>query len=292
MRKIFLAGLFFALISSGVIANEVTEDYFDIAVNYCIEGKYRDAASYLDKILLIEPENKNVKDLRNGLRSIIQGKRGTFIQSNALTQSINNKKSGNKQGELSSLTEGNDYWASYFAGQYYKQNKNYNQAISSFIKTVNAKPQLTQCYLEIAVCYFEMGNFQQAVTYLNQYLKINQQDDFAYYLRAICQANLGNNTAAIADIATAMAFENSIEYRFLEGKILYNMKRYEQAREKLLPLVNDIQTAELYKYIGLSEAALGNYTDALMSLEKSILLFEDDKTVNAKYNEIKTRIEE
>lgn len=291
MKKLFITGLFFALICSGVQANEITEDYFDMASNYCVQGNYREAANYLDKILMIEPNNKNIQDLRNGLRQIIQGKNSTFIQSSAVKQSVNFKKTGDRQGEQSALSAGSDYWANYFLGQYYKQNKDYNQAISHFVKTVNAKPNFTQCYLEIAVCYFELRNFQQAVTYLNQYLKVNQRDDFAYALRARCQANLNNSDAALNDILTAIALENSADYRFIEGKILYNMKRYEKAVEKLSSLTDEIQTAEIYKYIGLSQAELGNNTEALMNLDKSIILFEDDKTVNTKYNELKSRIE-
>lgn len=292
MKKLLLTGLFFTLLCPFVFASEVVEDYFDIATNYCIEGNYNEAVNYLDKILLIEPDNKTVNDLRNGLRQILQGKNTSFIlpKSNAVKQAVNYKKSGNKQGELTALTAANDYWAYYFLAQYYRQNKDYNQAISYFIKSVNVKPSFNQCYLEIAVCYFELGNFQQAVTYLNQYLKVNPQDDFAYALKARSEANMNNNDVALSDILTAIALENSIDNRFLEGKILYNMKRYEQAKDKLEKLTEEIQTAEIYKYIGLCYAGLGNYSEALNNLDKSILLFEDDKTVNAKYNELKTKI--
>ena len=90
---------------------------------------------------------------------------------------------------------------------------------------------------------------------------------------------------------TAIALENSLDYRLLEGKILYNMKRYSQAKEKLEKLTDEIQTAEVYKYLGLCNAELGNYNEAIDSLDKSIILFDDDKLVNTKYNEIKSRIE-
>ncbi|MBQ8168495.1 hypothetical protein IJZ97_03670, partial [bacterium] len=67
MKRFLLTGLFFALVCQNVLASEITEDYFDIATNYCIEGNYRVAANYLDKILMIEPNNKEFSDLRNGL---------------------------------------------------------------------------------------------------------------------------------------------------------------------------------------------------------------------------------
>lgn len=292
MRKLLLTGLFFILLCPSVSANEIVEDYFDIATNYCIEGDYNEAVDYLDKILLIEPENKNVQDLRNGLRQIIQGQNTSFVlpKSNAVKQSIGFKASGDKEGELTALSGGTDYWSYYFLGLYYRQNKDYKQAINYFVKSVNSKPSFNQCYLDIAVCYFELKNFRQALTYLNQYLKVNRQDDFAYALRARCEANLNNNEEALSDILTAIALDNSLDNRFMEAKILYNMKRYQQAKDKLEKLTDDIQTAEIYKYIGLCYAELENPTEALNNLEKSIILFDDDKTVNAKYNEIKLEI--
>ena len=96
---------------------------------------------------------------------------------------------------------------------------------------------------------------------------------------------------ALSDILTAIALENSIDYRFLEGKILYRMKRYQQAIEKLEQLTEDIQTAEIYKYIGLAYADLNNNTEALINLDKAVLLNDRYQTVQNKYNEIKLRIE-
>ena len=292
MKKLLLTVLFASFVFNQVSANEMTEDYFDIASNYVIEGNYREAANYLDKILMIEPNNKNVQDLRNGLRQIIQGKNTSFIlpKSPAVKQSIASKKTGDSQGELNALSSGNDYWAYYFLGEYYKNNNNYSQAVSYFVKSVNAKPSFVQCYLEIAICYYEQGNYNQAITYLNQYIKINPNDDFAYSLRARCQANLGNNDSALNDILTAMAFDDCVDYKFLEGKILYNMHRYLQATEKLEAISGEIQTADFYKYLGLSQAESGNKTDALINLEKSIILSDDDKLVNQKYNELKMGI--
>lgn len=292
MKKILLSIILSIFAYGACFANEVTEDYFDIATNYCVEGNYREAANYLDKILLIEPNNQGVKNLRDGLRQIIQGKGRSFVISTspAVRQSMEAKKIGNKQGELSALSSGNDYWAYYYLGEYYKENKDYNNALNYYIKSINAKNSFIQCYLEIAICYYELRNYNQAITYLNQYLKINTQDDFAYALRARCNANLGNNEAALTDILTAQALENDIDYKFLEGKILYNLRKYSQAKEKLESLSNEIQTAELYKYLGLSYAELGNNAEALLNLEKSIILSDDDKVVNAKYNELKMGI--
>lgn len=290
MKRFLLAGLLF--LSLGAHASEVTEDYFDIATNYSIEGNYRQAIIYLDKILVLEPENKSVADLRNGLNQILKGYNTSFItaKSNAVKQAVEAKKNGDKQKELNALASGNDYLAYYFLGEYYKQNKDYNQAISHYIKSVNERTTFTQCYLQIAICYYELKNYMQAITYINQYLKVNSKDDFAYALRAKAHLGLNVYDTALSDILTAIALENSIEYQFLEAKILYHMRRYEQAKNKLEKLANEIHTSEIYKYIGLSQAELGDYNNAIINLEKSLILSDDDKTVITKYNEIKLRV--
>ena len=290
MKKILTA--LFIIFGCSAFANEMTEDYFDMATNYCVQGNYREALNYLDKILLIEPNNRNVHDLRNGLRQIVQGNTSSYIlsKSSAVRNSVEAKRKGDNQGELNALAASNDYWGYYFLAEYYKENKDYNNAITYYIKTVNLKPALIQCYTEIAICYFELGKYSQAITYLNQYIKANPQDDFAYYLKARCEANNGNNETALNDIITALAIEKTPDYKFMQAKILYSMRRYQQALELLKPLTSDIQTAEIYKYIGLSQAELGLKADAIINLEKSIILSDDDRTVNMKYNELKTGI--
>ncbi|MBE7709611.1 MAG: hypothetical protein E7Z93_04090 [Cyanobacteria bacterium SIG32] len=290
MKRFLLAGLLF--FSLGAHANEITEDYFDIATNYCLNGNYRQAVIYLDKILMLEPENKSVTDLRNGLNQIIKGYNTSFIvsKSNAVKQAVEAKKNGDKQKELNSFLSGNDYWAYYFLGEYYKQNKDYSQAINYYIKSVNQKTTFTQCYLQIAICYYELKNYMQTITYINQYLKVNSKDDFAYALRAKAHLGLKVYDTALSDILTAIALENSLEYQYLEGKILFDMRRYEQAKNKLEKLTNEIHTSEIYKYIGFAQAELGNYNDAIINLEKSLILSDDDKTVITKYNEIKLRV--
>ena len=50
-------------------ANEIEEDYLDIAADYCIAGDYNSAMEYLNKILLINPDNKQISDLKKGFKS-------------------------------------------------------------------------------------------------------------------------------------------------------------------------------------------------------------------------------
>ena len=63
MKKIILLCLIFPCIM--VNASEITEDYFDIASNYCTYGNYKDALTYIEKIISIEPANTNAIEMKN-----------------------------------------------------------------------------------------------------------------------------------------------------------------------------------------------------------------------------------
>lgn len=290
MKKILLIGLLF--ISLSAYSNEIVEDYFDIASNFVGVGNYQQAIVYLNKILTIESNNKNIIDLKNALMQINKGVNNSFItqKSPSVRKALLAKKNGDKTLQLESLTSGNDYWAYYYLGEYYQQNRKYQSAIDAFTKTLNSKSSLSHCYLKIAQCYFELKNYNQTIMYINQYLKYMPRDDYAYYLRAYAYNNLNSFDLALNDIKTATAINNSCENKYLQGIIFFNMKHYQQAKNKLSSIEKDIQTAEIYKYIGLCEYELENFAEALIYFEKSLLLSDDDINLKNKYNELKIRM--
>ena len=81
MKNFFITGFFLFFMTFSVSASELTEDYFDMASNYVIQGNYREAVNFLNKILVTEPQNSNVRDLKNGLEQILQGRNKSFILS-------------------------------------------------------------------------------------------------------------------------------------------------------------------------------------------------------------------
>lgn len=280
------------IIGTTVTASEITDDYLDIAKNYCAVGSYKSAISYLDKILRIEPNNKNAYDLKHGLEYIISGNKNSYITRNnrQLMQAEDYKLAGNLQGEINTLlAESNrgNYWATYFLGEHYLENENPAEALKYYEKSINQNVNFSQCNLKIAQCYFALGKLVQANGYLNQYLAFNPEDDYAYALRAKINFNQGLYSDAENDIITASALNEDITYKFLYGKILYERRNLRESRKVLSALTSDIKTAEIYKYIGLCDYELGDYNNALLNLDKAIILSDDDISLNNKYNEIK-----
>ena len=119
----------------------------------------------------------------------------------------------------------------------------------------------------------------------------NKEADIAYALRAEANMNLNSLNEAENDIKKALSIDENLSCLLIEAKILYLKGDYKTAREKLNILTSNMQTAEVYKYLGLCDYALHNYASALLNLDKAIILSDDDKNLNSKYNEIKSALE-
>lgn len=298
MKKILLLCLILPFLSCQVIANELTEDYLDIAANYCIEGNYNEALVYLNKILSIEPNNNTAKELKSAALRVMSPTSVSYLSSRntQVKQALAFKKQGNKSKELSTLvnavnTNPQNYWVSCYLAEYYRKNNNYNNAVIYYQKALSAKPNFSQCYLNMAVIQYENKNYNSALTSVNKFIQSNPNSDTAYALRAKINLEINNTNNAQNDIKTALSINDDINYRFIEAKILFKTKNYTKAKEKFEILSKDIKTSEIYKYMGLCDYELGSYTNALLNLDKAIILSDDDKTLNSKYNEIKDKLE-
>ncbi len=285
------------MLGSSVIASEITDDYMDIAKNYCALGHYKNAIIYLDKILQVEPSNKQAQTLKHGLETVISGKnRNSYITAadKPLMQAADYKLAGNLQGELNTLKAESDkgsHWASYFLGEYYLSNNNPSMAVSYYNKAFKQNANFIQCCLKIAECFAAMDRYADAIDFLNQYLIINNEDDYAYALRAKINLKQGLASDAENDIITAAALNDDITYKYLYGKILYERNNYRESKKILDELSGEIKTSEIYKYIGLCDYGLGDYNNALLNLDKAIILSDDDIELKNKYNEIKAMLQ-
>ena len=292
MKKFILLCLIFPCLA--VCANEVTEDYFDIASDYATYGKYSDAMIYVDKILQIEPNNADAKDLKNTLIRVTNPNAKSYLTYNDKTiqQAQQYKKQGERNKQIYALASAtNDFWSIFLLAQYYRDNGDYNNAISYFQKAVTLKPDYSQNYLGLAQCYSEMGDYKNAVSNLNKYIGYNQNSDIAYALRANANLSLNSLSEAEDDIKRALEIEENISYLLIEAKILYYKGNYDDAREKLNLLSRNIQTSEVYKYLGLCDYAPNNLTSALLNIDKAIILSDDDKELNSTYNNIKATLD-
>lgn len=298
MKKYILSliiSLFIISIPSITFANEMIEDYLDIATSYAVSGNYASAMDYLDKILSLEPSNKEIVSLKNTLKNMQNGTMPSpmVAENKTLAQAQNAKLAGNRMAEMQYLTQAANnggYWANMFAGDFYRKTKQYSKAITYYQNALNSTTQYSTPLLYLGICYFEMKNYNEAFPVLTQLIAYNQQESYAYAMRARVLTELGRYNDAETDIVTALALENSIEYRYLEGLILFKRGNYKKAQTTLEKVANEIQTSDVYKFLGFSYYATGDLNNALINLDKAILLSNDDKELQAKYNEIKAKV--
>lgn len=234
MKKLLL----FVFILSGisVYASEITEDYLDMASNYCIYGQYNEAMNYLNKISEIEPSNLEVQNLKSIL----------FRAEHPNTYNKNTTIIG--------------------------QNNSHTSLAA-------AKVNLYQ------------KNYQNAIEILNKYILLNKNSAIAYALRAEAYMNLNKLQEAHNDITKALQIEENIPYLLIEAKILYYSGKYEDAKIKFNQLAKNVQTSEVYKFLGMCEYAENNYVQALLNIDKAIILSDDDKSLNSTYNSIKQMLD-
>lgn len=286
MKKVLLLFLMFLCVPT--YANELAEDYLDIATNYCTHGKYNDAIIYINKILQLEPENTEVKELKNTLVRILNPETKSYLTSSSqkFQTALSYKKSGNRKKFVETLLETpDDFWANYFLAEYYRAN-DLEKSICYYKKAIELKPTSPQSYLGLAKAYLDSKQFQSSINMLNKYLIYNPNSDIAYALRADCYLNLNTLDNAFNNIQKALNIEENISYLLTEAKILYQKGNYNEAREKLTTLSKNVQTSEVYKLIGLCDYALKDYKNALLNFDKAIILSDDDKQLNSTYNNI------
>jgi len=210
-----------------------------------------------------------------------------------IQQAENYKKQGNKSKQIEKLASGiNDFWAVYLLAQFYRESGDYQNAITCYQKAYILKPDFSQSYLGIAQAYSASGDYKNAINALNKYLTYNKNSDIAYAMRADANMNLNYITDAENDIKQALNIEENISYLLIEAKIFYYKKDYENARDKLDLLSRNVQTSEVYKYMGLCDYAMNNLPSALLNIDKAIILSDDDNSLNSIYNEIKTKLDQ
>lgn len=295
MKKLLLLGLICVLTVSPVFSNEITEDYMDMAKSYCVIGDYPTAISYLNRILAITPNDSYIKDMISMLnRFTSQDRKAYATRSNS---SIYNAMVAKYNGDsvltleyLKKAASSNGFLFYNFLGEYYKEQGSYNMAVAAFNSALQYNPDFVQAYLAIALCRYEMGDYEGVIPPISKFLYFNQQESFAYLVRAKAYFMLGRYNDAETEIVTALALNDDIMYRFLHGIILCKKGQYEQAKDILSPLTDTISNADIYKYLGMAYLGLKDYNDAVLNLDKAIVLSDDDKELEAKYNEAKAAL--
>lgn len=292
MKKLFLYSLICAMSILPAFSSEMTEDYMDIAKNYAVIGDYPHTVQYLNKILSVEPNNSQIRDMVSMLNGFSSQDRKSFAT--RLNSSIYNAMVAKYNGDstltleyLKKAANSNGFLFYNFLGEYYKELGQYNMAVAAFNSALQYNPDFVQAYLAIALCRYDTGDYEGVIPPITKFLYFNQQEDFAYLVRAKAYLMMNRYNDAETEIVTALALNDDIMYRYVHGIILCKKGQFEQAKNILEPLTDSITGSDIYKYLGMAYLGLRDYNNALLNLDKAIVLSDDDKELQTKYNEAK-----
>lgn len=275
--------------------NEIIEDYMDMASHNCLLGDYEDAVKYLDRILSLSPNDEETKKLKSLLYQLGTKNQKSFITGYIadLDKAMAYKRIGDNIHEsniLQDATKGGNFWIYHYLGEFYRENKEYKAAADAYFTAYQLEPTFTQALLSIAICYLESGQYELVNEPIKRFLYFNQQCDLAYAIRAKAYMNLNQLNDAETEIVTAIALNDDIEYQLIHGIILYRKGNYTRAINILNKVSQEVQTSDVFKYLGLSYLGKKEYSNAMLNLDKAILLSNDDKELNQKYNETRALI--
>ena len=117
MKKFLLSIIVCMFTLTCVWADEIEDDYLDMAAGYCVKAEYAMAMEYLDKILAINPNNTKVMDLKKGLTHILNNDMQSYVigVNPQVKQAQEYKLAGSEQGEFQLLKSGTTQPNAYLA---------------------------------------------------------------------------------------------------------------------------------------------------------------------------------
>jgi len=362
MKKFLLITVLIGLCTNSVLADERTQDYFDLAKSYQEIGNITKSLEYVEQILKREPENKEVLNFKLKLLPPTDGKvekstiaNGVFEIQSALTDNydsdfynkrgrefyinqeydnaaecfksaiyinptnkyaLNNlglaylakkefklaekyfKKSNSKDKSYTNplnnlsclyekLGEGkkrlsvlkkalkynpNDYCTHFLLGNYYYEQKNYNEAIRHYKKSVELYPKYSEAYLKSAETYRQMGDYKWSNAELSYYNALCPKSDYAYFLMAKNYFDLKEIDNAKKMIYKAIFINNCKTYRYELGKINFYSGKIADAIDNFEATLSENSTAEVYNYLGLCYLKQKKFKQAIVNFNHAVNL--------------------
>ena len=161
------------------------------------------------------------------------------------------------QKHLKSAIEANpnDKRAYLEMGNYYIEQKDYENAVKNFETALVYDDEYYEAYLGLAISYLESSNTQKALLALRNAGALNSKsDEISYYLAKMCI--LDNRFDEAKDyLEDALSKAQNPEYYLEIGKIDYYKNNYREAIDNLNKAANaDVRlknAAQLHNYLGL-----------------------------------------
>ncbi len=161
------------------------------------------------------------------------------------------------------------------ADVYFASNKT-RYAKETLELTIKKFPEDTEALLKLAELYYLVKQYENAFTFINKALKLDENIAKAYYLKGTVYKEIGDTAKAISSMQTAIEQDNTYYSAFLDIGILYSGRKNPLAFEyfnNALKLQPNSQEA-LYAQAKLLQD-LNKLTECIAAYEKLLAINKD-----------------
>ncbi len=296
MKKLILT-LALCLIALPIFANEITDDYIDIAKNYLNNENTKKAQEYVNLVLLLDPNNEKAlsfKKLTTQEKDGINSNLTVEVKETVLSMSSKDKSAELNNKGVDSFKEENIENAVKYFKQAISCKKNncvayYNLALCYKMqgKTLLAEYNFKRAYfinknfLQCLIGIADMKNGAEKLKYLNRAAENKSFE--AFYLLGEYYFEQENYTLALKNYSEALILEPNLADAYLKAaQCCYNQEDYELAGinlKKYMTYIPDndfahFLLAKTYRHLGYDTNALQELNTTISINSKDEYLFE------------------
>ena len=169
-----------------VLAPDIETGFENMGNVYAQQGNYQEAVNYFQKALQIEPYYTTYSNLGAAYFFLKQYAQAVPMFEKAVELNPNDSSAAVNLGD-----------AYRGAGQHDKARATYQQAVSLGYKQLQTNPQDADVMAEIALCYANLGDAQQADTFIKKSRAIDKSNVGYIYEEAQIYALLGKTKEAL-----------------------------------------------------------------------------------------------
>ncbi|MFN7217663.1 tetratricopeptide repeat protein [Microcystis sp.] len=162
-------------------------------------------------------------------------------------------------------------------GLIHAMGKEYEQAIASWDRALEIKPDDHQAWYNRGIALYNLGRFEQAIASYDRALEIKPDFHDAWNNRGNALDNLGRLEEAIASFDRALEIKPDYHQTwFIRGVALYNLGRFEEAIasfDRALEFKPDYH--EAWNNRGSALDDLGRFEDAIASYDRALEIKPD-----------------
>ena len=162
-------------------------------------------------------------------------------------------------------------------GLIHQMGKEYEQAIASYDRALEFKPDDHQAWYNRGIALGNLGRLAEAIASFDRALEIKPDYHEAWFIRGVVLNNLGRYEEAIASYARALEIKpDKHEAWNNRGIALFNLGRFEEAiasYDKALEIKPDYHQA--WNNRGFALADLGRFEEAIASFDRALEIKPD-----------------